>query len=322
MTAAPRFTETFGPTATEQRMAFALLVGLFLSLLPQKKSYFYAVVIALFVFLVFYMMRRFLKRKSNPPDSFLFVGFGVGSGVLGAVILFLAEFLNVPNQIYDLGRLFFLQAYVLCLVLGVGSRLIPALLGSAPLPTEAMKMQPQIKLFTSLAVLFLLSFILEVTPYKVAAYFLRAVLVTFIAYKFWKLHLWPKRKAFQSYWLWGSAWFLLLGQWALVLFPGHRIHILHVILASGLGLMTVMIATRVTLSHGKHDMQIENKSKVLFIGAGLLALAGLTRLSAGFAPHIYQSHLLYAAYTWILGLLVWGFLLIPKMIRIKGPPAH
>ncbi|NUN04637.1 MAG: NnrS family protein [Bdellovibrio sp.] len=322
MTAAPRFTETFGPTVAEQKMAFALLAGLFLSLLPQQKSYFYAMVIALFVFLIFYLMRRFLRRQKNPPDSFLFVGFGVGAGIIGSVILFLAEFFNIPNQIYDLGRLFFLQAYVLCLVLGVGSRLIPALLGSAPLPTEAMKMQPQMKLFTTLAFLFLLSYILEVTPYKVAAHFLRAVLISFIAYKFWKLHLWPKRKAFQSYWLWGSGWFLLLGQWALVFFPSQRIHILHVILVSGLGLMTVMIATRVTLSHGKHDMQIENKSKILFIGAGLLALAGLTRLSAGFAPHIYQSHLLYAACTWILGLLVWGFLLIPKMICTKGPPSH
>lgn len=322
MTAAPRFTETFGPTAGEQRTAFTLLVGLFLSLLPQKKSYFFAVVIALFVFLVFYMMRRFLQRKSNPPDSFLFVGFGIGSGIIGALILFLAEFFDVPIEIYGLGRLFFLQAYVLCLILGVGSRLIPALLGSAPLPTEALKTKPQLKLFTILAILFLFSFAVEVTPYKMAAYILRAALVSFIAVKFWTLHLLPKRKAFQSYWLWSSGWFLVLGQWGLLLFPDQRIHILHVILVSGLGLMTVMIATRVALSHGKHDMQIENKSKILFIGAGLLALAGLTRLSAGFAPQIYQSHLLYAAYTWIIGLLLWGFLMIPKVICIKGPPPH
>jgi len=322
MTAAPRFTESFGPTDGEQKTAFIFIAGLFLSLLPQSKAFFYGMVVTLFVFLIAFMMRRFLNRKSDPPDSFLFVGFGIGSGLLGSLLLFSAEFVDVPRELFILARLFFLQAYVLCLVLGVGSRLIPALLGWAPLPTEAIKTKPRLKLFTILALLFLLSFVLEAVSNRVLAYALRAVVVTYIAMCFWKIHKWPRRKAFQSFWLWASAWFLLSGQWALVIFPDHKVHILHVILVSGLGLMTLMIATRVSLSHGKHDMEIEKKSKVLFIGAGLLALAGLTRLSAGFAPHIYQSHLLYAAYTWTAALLVWGYLVIPKMIKIKGPPPH
>lgn len=320
LTAAPRFTQSHGPTSGEQRGALALIGILFLSLWPAQKIYFYAAVILLFLYLIRFLVKRFLARTNNPPDSFLFVGFGVGTGLLGSVILFSSEFLTLPIEMYNLGRLFFLQTYILCLVLGIGSRLLPALLGWAPLPTEMVKSRPRIKLFVGLAIAFVLSFVVEVSPYKLSAYLLRAVVISFLAFQFWKLHKLPARKAFQSWWLWGAAWFLLLGQWALVFFPGARVHILHVILVSGLGLMTFMIATRVSLSHGLHDMEIEKKSKILFVGAGLIALAGFTRLSAGFAPHIYQSHLLYAAYTWILGLLVWGYLIIPKIIRTKGSP--
>lgn len=320
LTAAPRFTQSHGPTSWEQWSALALIAVLFLSLWPAKKSYFYGAVILLFLYLVRFLVVRFLSRTSNPPDSFLFVGFGVGTGLIGSIILFLAEYMNIPSEVYNLGRLLFLQTYILCLVLGVGSRLIPALLGWAPLPTEMAKNHPKIKLFVGLAIAFVFSYVVEVTPYRVSAYLLRALVISFLAFQFWKIHKWPARKAFQSWWLWGSGWFLLLGQWALVFFPGARIHILHVILVAGLGLMTFMIATRVSLSHGKHDMEIERKSKILFVGAGLMALAGFTRLSAGFAPHIYQTHLLYAAYTWIFALLVWGYLIIPKIIRVKGSP--
>ncbi|ASD63209.1 hypothetical protein Bb109J_c2401 [Bdellovibrio bacteriovorus] len=318
MTAAPKFTASFGPTKNEQRASLVLIGLLFASLIPGSKTFFYFTVTALFVFLITYMARRFLNRKNNPPDSFLFVGVGLGAGLVGSLTLLLGQFVNVPSELYQLARTFFLQAYVLCLVMGVGSRLIPALLGWAPLPTESSKYTPQIKLYSALAVAFLGSFVLEVLVQPLSGQILRALVMSFIVFKFWKLHHLPQRRAFQSWWLWGSAWMLLLGQWGTVAFLDFRVHLLHVILVSGLGLMTFMIATRVTLSHGKHDMIWEKNSKGLFLGALLMGFAGLTRLSAGFAPHIYQSHLVYAAYTWILGLIVWGWLFLPKMIRVKA----
>lgn len=319
MTAAPKFTSSFEPAPWEQNLSMVLILSLFASLLPQSKTYFYGVVTALFVFLMIYMFRRFFNRKSNPPDSFLFVGVGLAAGLFGSVVLLLGQVLDVPGNLYSLARTFLLQAYVLCLVMGVGSRLIPALLGWAPLPTEvSKKAKSRIGLFSLLAVLFLGSFVVEVLVHARSGFLLRALVMTFIVFFFWKLHRKPHRKAFQSWFLWGSAWMMVLGQWATVIVPDFRIHLLHVILVSGLGLMTFMIATRVTLSHGKHNMELEKSSKGLFLGAFLMGFAGLTRLSAGFAPHIYQSHLVYASYTWILGLLVWGWIFLPKMIRVKS----
>lgn len=319
MTAAPKFTASFGPTKWDQRISLALIGSLFLSLMPRSKFFFYMVVVAIFIFLISYMARRFLNRKSNPPDSFLFVGFGLGAGLLGSLMLLLSELVNMHSDIYSFARLLFLQAYILCLVLGVGSRLIPALLGWAPLPTEQKRMAPRIKLFASLAVLFLGSYVLEITGFNSIAQFLRAVVITFIAFFFWRICKFPQRRAFQSWWLWTSAWFIVGAQWGIAFLPDYRIHLLHVVYISGLALMTFMVAVRVSLSHGHHGLQWEQNSKGLFLGALLIALAGLTRLSAGFAPHIYQSHLLYASYTWILGLLVWGYLFLPKIVRVKTP---
>lgn len=317
MTAAPKFTSSFDPTKRDQQISFLLIAALFLSLLSEKRIYFFAVVVSLFIFLIYFLVRRFFRRKTNPPDSFLFVGFGMAAGLLGSVGMLLGESFNVPGDLYSLSRLALLQAYVLCLVLGVGSRLIPALLGWAPLPTEGGKIKPRLPLFSMLAVLFLASFVLEAFHIQLLSQLLRSLVISFIAFFFWKLHRFPQRKAFQSWWLWVSAWSLLLGQWGICFFPDTRIHLLHVVLVSGLGLMTLMIASRVILSHGHHGLEWEKNSKGLFLGALLLSLAGFTRLSAGFAPHIYQSHLLYAAYTWIFGLLLWGAMFLPKIFRIK-----
>lgn len=316
MTAAPRFTSSFGPTKYDQWVSGIFIFLLFLSLAFKEKLFFYAVVVGLFFFLMSFLLRRFLNRNSNPPDSFVFVGVGLFAGLIGSMILFVGEFLDVPTPLYTLGRTLFLQTYILCLVVGVGSRLVPALLGWAPLPTEKVASQ-KILTFITLAIFFVSTYIMEVFDAMWVAQYVRALVLSLILLAVWRIYRLPKRKAFQTYWLWLSSWMIILGQWGIVFFLDYRIHLLHVILISGLALMTFMIAVRVGLSHGHHDMSLEKSSKSLCLGALLICFAGLTRLSAGFAPHIYQSHLLYAAYTWILGLLVWGWVFLPKIVRVR-----
>lgn len=319
MTAAPKFTSSFGPTKADQNISFLLIALLFLSLSFSAKIYFYAVVCLVFLYLIYFLATRFLQRRSDPPDSFLFVAFGLISGLTGSSLLFLDQLLEVSPFVRTLGRLLFLQAYILCLVLGVGSRLIPALLGWGPLPTEVTMRKPQIILFGSAAILFLFSFFLEASGQGLSSQVLRSVVVTFIAIRFWKIHKLPVRRAYQSWWIWISAYFVVLGHWGVVFFLPYRIHFIHLILVSGLALMTLMIASRVTLSHGKHNMKIEKDSKALFVGALLLCGAGATRASAGIAAHIYQSHLNYASYLWVMGLIIWGWQFLPKIFKVKNP---
>lgn len=321
MTAVPKFTGTFGPTVLDQKLSFAVLAILFFSLLPAGKVPFYLAVVINFIFLIYFSARRVLVRKNNPPDSFIFVGFGLITGIVGVLILLANELTEVNSQVYMLGRLFFLQTYIMCLVLGVGSRLVPALLGWAPLPTEAKHSSKDKKIFFVLGGLFVVTYLCESIGETLHATILRALVISFITLKYWKLYKFPNRKAVQTWGLWLSAWSVVLGVWGIVFFPQLRIHLLHIIYISGLGLMTFMIAVRVTLSHGNHEMSLEKKSKILAVGGGLLFLAGFTRFSAGIRPDIYQSHLLYAAITWIAGLLLWGWLFLPKMFKISEKKA-
>lgn len=319
MTASPRFTGTFGPTLWEQRTALALIGILVLASVWFAKVSFYAVVVVMFVFLARFVMVRFRQRKSQPPDSFVFLGFGLAAGLFSAVVLFLGEIVSIPFALRNLARLFFMQAYIMCLVVGVGSRLVPALLGFAPLPTEQARFtQPTLKVFTCLGVVFIASYFLESLVSEWGGYLLRSLLLSYLFLAVWKIYRYPQRRGVQTFWLWGSAWSILLGHWAVVFFVSYRIHILHVILVSGLALMTLMIAVRVSLSHGAHNMMLEKNSKPLAVGGFLICLAGLTRLSAGFTPAIYQSHLLYAALTWIVGMIVWGVIFIPKMLKTNN----
>jgi uncharacterized protein involved in response to NO len=320
MTAAPKFTASFPPARSELWMSATLLAGLFISALCESSLVFHLAALLLLGFLVLFLARRFFHRTQSPPQAFVFVGVGMGCALLGVTLLILGDLDWAADSWLHLGRLLFLQGYILALVLGVGSRLVPALLGRGPLPNanEGMKRSPaKLSLFLILAFLFVGSYIVEVFLHEFAGTFLRSVVITFMFFQLWKIYLLPARKGYQPFWLWVSAWFLLIGQWSATLWPDYRQHSLHLVFISGLGLMTLMIATRVSLSHGEHGLELEKNSKAIVAGALLLILAALTRVSAGFSAVIYQSHLIYASCTWILGLLVWGWVYLPKMIFPK-----
>ena len=316
MTAAPRFTASFPPTTTDILISAGLLAGLFLAAFSGQILFFHLASLALLLFLLFFFLRRFFKRTQSPPDAFVFVGVGMFCAIFGAGLMILADLGDIQSSWLNLGRLLYLQAYILALVLGIGSRLIPALLGRGPLPTE-IKNASSLGVFSTLGVLFLASYFLEAFFSVMAGALLRSFLMTFIIFRFWKIHLLPARKGNQPFWLWISAWSMLIGQWGETLLPSYRLHFLHLVFISGLGLMTLMIATRVALSHGGHGTELEKNSKTIAIGAVLLVLAALTRVAAGFSPAVYQSHLTYAACIWILGLLVWGWVYLPKMVFLK-----
>ncbi len=260
-------------------------------------------------------MKRFQKRTANPPNPFLFVGVGVLTGTLGSIILILSRFDLVNEKIYLLGRLFFYQAYILSFVLGIGSRLIPSLLGHAP-PPNMPQQSIGLKAYAVMAVLFMCTYIIEVYFSHFVGAQLRNIVVLFIAFASWKIHLLPKRKAIQAYGLWLSCLFMVVGLVGATLFEVYYIHLIHLFYVSGLSLLTLMIASRVILSHGGHDGQLEVRSKSLIVVTGFLILAALTRLSAGFMPELYLSHLLYAASVWIFGILIWGIVFLPKIFKI------
>lgn len=314
-TAAPKFTNSFPPTKNEMRMALVLACFLFISQFFTEELVFRFSSLSIFLFLIYFLVKRFQKRTSNPPAPFVFVGLGVLTGTIGSIILILARFGLVSEEQYMLGRLFFYQAYILSFVLGIGSRLIPSLLGHAP-PPNLTQSGMSVKTYSMLGLLFIGTYLIEAFVSGMTGALLRDLVVLFIGIVSWKIHLLPKRKAIHAYGLWLSAIFMVIGYISASFSEIYRVHLMHLFYISGLSLMTIMVATRVTLSHGNHDMLPEVNARSLKVVIALFITASIMRLFAGLMPDLLLSHLFYAASLWLLGMIVWGVVFLPKIVKI------
>jgi uncharacterized protein involved in response to NO len=91
----------------------------------------------------------------------------------------------------------------------------------------------------------------------------------------------------------------------------HRVALNHLLYVGGFGLLALTVGTRVVLGHaGRTDlMQRWMKPGVWMVA--MVALTALTRVSANFLPKVMVSHWIYAALSWVAGLVVWGWWLVP-----------
>jgi uncharacterized protein involved in response to NO len=99
---------------------------------------------------------------------------------------------------------------------------------------------------------------------------------------------------------------IAIGVWAVAAAPRFRADFLHILFIGGFSLLIFAIATRVTLSHGGHDLAQERRSWPLRIGVTLALVAMLARIGAPFAAASYFAHLAWASILWMAGLLVWA----------------
>jgi uncharacterized protein involved in response to NO len=326
MTAVPRFTGTRFATRGEIGVQGALLVGVavsgFLGKFPLLHIWLFLAVVMLLAFVA----RRFQARTANPPQTFVFIGLGLFCGLAGTLLLLMqdADLIGGPWSL--LGRLLYRQGLIVSLVVGVGGRLIPALLGLTPMPTPVPVGDVPIRQYVRqlprvLPVcmgLLLLSFPLESWRQIALGRWLRAAVVGFIAYRFWGIHRYPRAATRLAFWLWISAWMTVLGLFAYAASPTHAIDFLHITFIGGFGLMTIVVATRVTIAHGGFPAVKWEDSPALSVTGILVMLAVLNRLMIAWLPAAYETYLLLASSSWIVALFVWGWSFVGKMIVI--PP--
>jgi len=146
--------------------------------------------------------------------------------------------------------------------------------------------------------------------------FVRAAVVTFVilsTIRPWKL---PSVRTTLAWCVWAAHWFAILAVWLVAIAPRYLIDLLHVLFIGGFSLLILAIATRVTLSHGGHDLAQERGSWPLRIGLSTGLIAMLARVGAPFAAFTYFAHLAWAGILWISGMLFWGFYLV-RLIRTR-----
>lgn len=310
MTAIPRFTQSSFATVPEivSVAAFLLLGGA--SVLIGALSVNHLATVLVLISLVIFAVKRFISRASEPPESFVFLPFGIFLWIFANLNFFFvhAGWFENGLGVFD-WRDAFSSGGSLFLILGVGSRLIPNLLGhsdSLPVNSSLVEGVRKSKMLLILAILLMLTYLQGPETLR---WSLRAAVVGFIVLKLWRLYLKPASGTLYGWSLWFSVWCVFWGTTVNVFFAGQYVHWAHIFFIGGLSLLTLLISFHVVLAHGANSCPKKKISRWILAFTILILFSALTRATAVLWPKIYLSHLSYAAVTWIASLLIWIYLI-------------
>ena len=279
LTAMPAFTH--GPKCTRIELAFAaafalVTLGAALFGAPPAVA---AGQLASLLLLVAALARRVLHSRQLPPEEFAFVGFGLVAGITG-VLLQLAALLNTgPELPARFAERLVSLGMVLSLVTGLGSLLVPTFAGM-PRPLNlahiagAHERRGRRSFYLVLVGGLAGSFVADALRIGWAGPLMRAAAVSVLLVAGWKIHHRPGHPTLHAHALWLSGWAILVGLWLTALLPAYELAGLHVVFIGGYALLTVAIATRVSVSHGRHPLAIEprvlSRAVVVLLGTALV----------------------------------------------------
>ncbi|MCB0349980.1 MAG: NnrS family protein [Bdellovibrionales bacterium] len=298
MTAIPRMTQAAKANTFEVAGAVLLvIIQVAVSVVLSFKASVFVFILQS-VFLIIFVLRRFLLHKRVPFFGVLFIPFAFFQAFAGAVVYLVWR----PDP-----YVFFLlsgEAFILNLILGVGSRLIPVIsrLPNAVMPDVAT---PDKKLATylSLALILNLSFYVQLFYSQQMGLILRLAVILWVAFRVIKIYLKSEQNTLLGWGLRAGLLFLL-SSYLVNLYEG-AIHLpaQHLLFIGGFTLITLMVATRVVLAHGGVSLDYELKSKRIFIIILSVSMAAILRYLAG--VNILGHLMLLAVIFLAVALLLW-----------------
>jgi len=324
LTAVPRFTQTPIASTAEIVLLAVQIVTTLTSMALGHELAVWTSLLSGWLLLVVFAVRRFLRRGQNPPATFLFVGLGLLLGLIGYASIVVFHAVPGMSAVWLVaGKTCVYDAMVLSLILGVGGRLVPGILGF----DQVVPMQLSVSTATPpflrtipmplvlLVAAFGLSIALEVLGLVLISYAVRASVITVVAAQFWQIHRAPERRTWFTLMIRWSCWMIVLGSWTMVATASEPIAAKHLLYIGGYLLLTLLVGGRVTMSHsGKGSSAEVQRHPYLTIGLFLL-LAAFTRASANMWPAVYDSHLGYAAACLFIVIVIWAVSFIPVIYR-------
>jgi len=280
---------------------------------------------AMLVVLLAGMVRRVIfGHRDTPPPGFILVLVGLLGAALSAGFLSVSQNLSLTQLQW--ARLWLFQGFLLLPLMGIGPYVLPRFFGmpsrhsfdDSPTPPAGWWKRAVMAMIAGL--LIVAGFALEVHGNALAGQLLRAAVI--MAWFASELPLLRRGKISSTP---GNSvrWAILglvSGMICAALWPPQRVGSLHLFFASGIGLVTLTVGTRVILGHaGRHDL-LEGKILWLRWLTGLAILAATTRMSADFLPAIRVSHHIYAAWTWALLSVIWLAALGRFLLRNEDSP--
>lgn len=301
MTAVPKFSQT--DTAKKAEIIFYLAVTL-LGLVPAHSDQ----PVGVFLFsslqplvLLAFLFKRISKRKVNPPYSFVFIFVGLLLWLLSGVLSAFVDSEAFKHLHYE--------GAIAAIILGVGSRLIPGILGHVEIVQAQRasyeKVTTILKTIPIHFALLILSFVGSYFLLDEIGAIIRAFVVCVIGFGYWRLWKSPIEKTALTWCIWIAGWLILLSFVLRAVWLEGGIHAGHSFFINGVVLLSLLIATRVLQSHGPKNKDLE-QSKILYLTTALIFLAAAVRVCAFIMPELYLSHLGYSSIILSLAVTIWG----------------
>ena len=330
-TAMPRFSAS-APASVDEVLVFLGLIATniaFLSfgLWQPAALCFAGILISLLLFAIRRIGQRAKNSNVQPPLEFVWIPMGIFHGLVGVAAISMIHSGVVSKAWYSSMKMLLEQGFIFCIVIGVGGFLAPRLMGTfrmlnkpGQLPNDPalVSFRNKILRFHLLAgMLFFSSFFLN--KYQpVLAYGLRAFVVT--AEYLWTCSYlrWPKVPDLMAKLVWLSLLMVVLGSWAIVVFPMYRTAMLHIVFIGGYSLMIFAVASMVVLSHGGQPDQAR-KPLILFWLSGFAMLTSVGfRLLAAIYPEKYFLFLSASSFIWLIAAIYWVVFSIPKIFKSQS----
>ncbi len=258
--------------------------------------------------------RVIFLREECPPPSMLLAATGLVCGISGT-LLYLNPVWVADPQIYQFAGLLLYQGFLLGPVMGVGIFLFPRLLGGNF--GETAEIRYSFARMLCAALVLLASFPVEVWVNSMAGQIMRILVFLYALMQV----RWRLGKGAESPGTLANAlrfWCLPLAVAGLVapaFFPLQQIALHHLLFIGGFGLLCLIAGSRVLLGHSG---SLELFGKHSWIARGFVfatVIAALTRASANFLPQVMISHYEYAAWSWIIGAVLWMLWHAPRFFK-------
>jgi len=265
---------------------------------------------------------RVARRKDTPPPGFVMVAVAFCCVVAGTILSLIQNFRELDASWITLQRLMVYQGFVLFPILGVGPFILPRFFGMPnrhDFPEALVRTREWNKkalLALAVAAIIIGSFFLEAIGWVRSAHAVRFG-ATFI-YLFLEMPFHRAPAAGSSLGLSIRIAFisLLAGFSAVVFFPAYRVSLLHLTLVGGFAVIALVVATRVVFGHSGNLELLKKRNRWLLAAVGLILIGTATRISGDVWPNVMQSHYIYGAILWIVGVLVWSVYVLPKVLVV------
>lgn len=306
MTAVPKMTGDLPANQIEINIALGLVaLQVILNLLNEFSISFFLVGLQT-LYILYFVGRRFIQGRRIPFEGFIFFPFAI-------VQIFVALFFFWFSKSMSTDRFYLLagEAFLLNLVLGIGTRLIPTIsrVKQALSPHEQADVSKFGKML-AMAILLNMGFWLHFFGFETLGLGLRFITVLFISVFYLKVLAPMMITSILGWGLRIGVMFILFSYGMSLVDPRNAIAVQHFLYIGGFVLITFMVGTRVMLAHGGQDLTYEIGSKRIGFVILMLALASLIRFIAG--TEIMGPLMTVSIVFFLTAALVW----IHKFVRI------